>query len=259
MNCGWKNENLKNRCIAFIQKKIIKNLVRKLDPPVVHTSIPVYQERLETLNIDALPLPIFSNIPMNDNIHNKNFENFVITFFSQLTLRDSVRDFLKTLVQELKKKGMRYEILILGGDKRSKLDLKASLKTIPDISDKIKLIGFLQDKELSSVIRNSNLGITPVPRHLLGKSGSVATFLSHGIPVAAPYIKFHNYSENCGFFTATINKAIVHQPNLVEINRASLVAKDIAETLKAASVVQTFKNDLELIVSIKEIHWNMLI
>jgi len=253
-----EGKDLKSRLIAHLQEKIIKRLIHHLDPALVHTSIPIYQSRLENLGIDAMPLPIFSNIKLNRNQSLQVTKTFNITFFSQLTLRASILEFLIVLIDELKNKQINFKILIIGGSKQAKLELESFFNNVPDIFNNLEQVEFLPADELSQRIKTSNLGITPVPRHLLGKSGSVATFLSHGVPIAAPYIKSGYHCENSGFFSTKVANSIVTIPSLDKIETATLITREIANTVTASSIVEMFKNDLELISSIQEINLNMI-
>jgi len=51
-------------------------------------------------------------------------------------------------------------------------------------------LGNLNEDEITYELQKIDLGISSVPHHTLGKSGSVMAFLSHGVPIAAPVIHY---------------------------------------------------------------------
>ncbi|WP_156100694.1 glycosyltransferase [Gillisia sp. Hel_I_29] len=255
----WVEEkDFKNLVISKIQEAIIKRLVTLLDPVLVHTSIPVYQKRLETIGIAAMPLPIYSNIKVDANQKHQDLNTFMITFFSQLSPRKEILSFLKMLIASLKREKISFKLLIVGGTTKAKQELEKQLKEIPQISNKIEQIGFLQDHELSKVIASTALGISPVPRHLLGKSGSVATFLSHGIPVAAPYVKMGHNVDEVGFFNTKMSKVLVIEPASENIFMATQKARTLSKIYSRSAIAEVFIEDLMLISNIQEINLNLI-
>ena len=50
-------------------------------------------------------------------------------------------------------------------------------------------LGFLPSSEISIQLQQADFGITTTPSHLLGKSGSVAAMLAHGLSVIVPRVE----------------------------------------------------------------------
>lgn len=236
--------NLKSSIIASLQAYFIRKLCEKLQPGVIHTSLPAYKKRLKSISLSAKKLPIFSNIMENRGYLNGYNHLFNIVFFSQFTPRESVIDFLRQLVRELFIVGQDFRVLLLGGNQMERLALVTKIRNIPGVNRRIIYRGFLEDLELYKVIHNSDLCITPVPRHVLGKSGSVAAFLSQGIPVAAPFVKKGYEKLGIGFYEDHLKQAIIEQPNLESFKRAREAARKAPDFLSLTKIAGKFSSDL---------------
>lgn len=234
----------KSRILSYIQRLILIKLALRLHPLVKHTSIPVYKARLGKVGIRAKKLPVFSNLSRTYFFDNGSDQFFTIAFFSQFTPRKSVNKFIEQLTQEILREGLDFRILLIGGNQHATKLFKREINNIPGIQNKIFSTEFLDENKLSEVIYNCDLGITSVPRHVLGKSGSVAAFLSYGIPVAAPYVKPGYESLGIGFFNKSICDAIVTSPELIDYKISAEAAKIISEKLSIPSIANKFISEL---------------
>ena len=90
---------------------------------------------------------------------------------------------------------MKLEVICVGGAVNRMKEVGDQLEKLNISDTPVKYTGFLQNDELSIILSSCSLGITPVPRHALGKSGGVAAFLLHEVPVASPNIH-PKYKEN---------------------------------------------------------------
>jgi hypothetical protein len=90
------------------------------------------------------------------------------------------------------------------------------------------------------------LGLTPVPRHLIGKSGSVAAFIAHGLPVAAPYIYPGRDPEDIGFFSSNLCGAIVKTPDFSSLQMAAKASVSSKNEIEINKVTEKFIADLQL-------------
>lgn len=234
----------KSKILSLLQQCIIKNMARRLNPEIAHTHLPAYKNRLRKAGIKTKNLSIFSNLEELENPPVKITEIFTIGFFSQVRPRISVNIFLKELIQEITSTGKDFQILIIGGKKEANEILEVEINLIPGVENKIKQTGFLEGNNLLQTIDECHLGMTPVPRHVLGKSGSVAAFLSRGIPVAAPYVKPGYESLEIGFFKPKIARAILIKPTLFAFSKADQAAKSISGKLKVETIAPKFLSNL---------------
>ena len=233
-----------SRILSYLQRLILLKLALKLHPLLKHTSLPVYKARLREVGIKSKKLPIFSNLSETSFCGYGNNRFITIAFFSQFTPRDSVNKFIEQLTQGILREGLDFRIIFIGGNEHSTKLFKSEFSSISGLQNKIQITGFLDENKLSEVIGNCDLGITPVPRHVIGKSGSVAAFLSYGIPVAAPYVKPGFESLGIGFFNQSICEAILTSPDLKDFKISAEAAKVIPEKLNISSIANKFILDL---------------
>jgi hypothetical protein len=212
---------------ATLQQKIIRRLIA-LRPLIMHTQLPVAQRSLQTIVPGILPLPLFSNIEIYPQPAAPAGTTLRVGFFSQAAASPPIISFLTILCNHAKAAGREVEILFIGGD-------TARMKKAGDLfndtglfTGKIFYTGFLPPEGISAALQGCALGITLVPRHALGKSGSVAAFLQHGIPVAAPVVHRGRDPRDIGFFSSNLCTAILLHPDL----QALTVAKEAAMNAK---------------------------
>jgi hypothetical protein len=135
-------------------------------------------------------------------------------FFSQASASAPIVSFITILCGHAQAAGMRVELLFIGGNPERMKATGDSFHQTGLFANNIIYTGFLPPEGISAALQGCSLGITLVPRHALGKSGSVAAFLQHGIPVAAPVVQPGTDPMDIGFFSAGLRSAILLQPDL---------------------------------------------
>ncbi len=229
----FKKNFFKREVLSFLQQSQIKTLAKILKPSKVHTHLPVFQRMLKSLGILANDLPLFSNIRMqNQGCSSVQSESiFRIIFFSQIDSNYTLYEAIKSMCKAAKAIGFETELVILGGDSKKVSFAKSYYSKIPFLN-KITATGFLSDKEISKYLLTGSVGVTPIPMHALGKSGSVAALISAGLPVLAPIVMKNFSIEDIGFFEEELRKVIL--TNVAEINTWK-IARDHA--LKARNLI----------------------
>ena len=223
---------------SFMQKVLLKQLLDRLRPSVIHTHLPEYLQKLARLNHRALELPLFSNIPVLA-AGPPTPHKLVIGFFSQVACSPRIRRFLNDLLGKVLAAGLQAELLLIGGR-------EAEMREFSTFLGHPRLVtrtGFLSPAEISGAIRSCSMGITPVPRHALGKSGSVAAFLSHGIPVGAPHV-FANRPGIPGFFSPALQAAILTEPDLDQLESARTALITARDEIRPGTITRKFLHDL---------------
>src|SRR5690606_2366760 len=126
------------------------------------------------------PLPLFSNIEVTKERNNPEETCiFRVGFFSQAEISDSIAEFLESLAREVVLKGLTLEVLLIGGSEEPMNRIKNKIEDIKGYRNAVRITGFLCAEELSKALCGCTIGVSPVPRHSLGKSGSVAAFIAH--------------------------------------------------------------------------------
>lgn len=194
----------KDKIYGFFQSRIIQNMMSKLKPQMVHTHSRAYQTLLAHYNINAVYLPIFSNIPVIHELHNKvdlsKKEKLSFLLFGHISEGAPVELFAKELSNWCKTTGKYAEFIFAGRNGDAIMEWQNALKSngIPYMHK-----GVLSTEELSDLMADSDIGIATTPILLYEKSGSVAAMIKHGLPVLniavewVPEIDIHfDYIDN---------------------------------------------------------------
>ncbi|OUJ71197.1 glycosyltransferase [Hymenobacter crusticola] len=237
--------SVKRRLISALQKTVVGNILVSLQPTVLHTHLPTYRTQIEALGWQTRNLLLFSNIPLTEAaVSEADTGIFRVGIFSQADSSVPLVEFLAQLAEQIVRQGRQFQVMLIGGDAAKMRQLGATLEEVPSLQNRICYTGFLESHQLSEVLRTCSLGLTPVPRHALGKSGSVAAFLEHGIPVAAPNVHPEYEAADIGFFTPNLRAAILLDPDIQRFKTAQASARLAQGAIHISSVAQTFVEDL---------------
>ncbi|MCP9234508.1 hypothetical protein [Lewinella sp. JB7] len=237
--------HLKDQLLTGLERMAVSLLLGPaLRPAVVHTHLPAYHHRLQRKGAPVRPLPLFANIgrtaepPADPEITDRPFR---VAFFSQLATPSPVTDFLSALQTHLTDSGRPLEILLLGGG-RKKVSAAAAILNEALPTANVKPIGFRSAHEISVQLSTADLGMTPVLRHEIGKSGTVAAFLTHRLPVAAPCVS----DTTPSFFRAELNRAVLSDFSPAALQAAQLAARDLdTNVISVPRIARTMITDLE--------------
>lgn len=236
--------DVKSKVLKYLQKFIIKNLVRRVTPRLVHTSVPIYKKRLEALGVITKPLPLFSNVvTSNSNITNNNGK-FTVGIFGQITYMTELEHFFLDAKQYCEINHLSLSIVLIGGSAQRAQQFVGEIKD-EEIKEVLQHTGFLDESDISSAIMSCDIGLTPVPYHLLGKSGSTLAFLNHGIPVAAPFTKRGFETEPIGFFDETLADAIGRNFEELFDKDSFKLAGLLRDKISSSNTAEVFIRDLE--------------
>jgi hypothetical protein len=185
----------KHRVIGFLQRLSLRRLITALQPRVVATSNPVYAALLQTIGVDAQILPLFGNIPIADEaplpgaltaagISSENRSSWWVgLFFGGLYPEWKPEPFLSLLRRAAERTGKRI-CLVLAGNAGSDGD-RIWIELGRDYSSFVTFVRLRHQSEaaLSALMQASDFGIAASPWSIIGKSGSAAAMLDHGLPV----------------------------------------------------------------------------
>lgn len=240
-----KNISWKAKVISCMQEIIVRQLIKKMKPQVIHTHLPIYMSNLKKLTSNIRPLPLFSNIsPPINFLQSINNNRFRWVFFSQVDTSPEIINFINIFNIELLEKGISPELIIIGNNRNRMLGYVEEFKEKCPLFVNIECTGFLSENEISIELKYCNLGITPVPSHGIGKSGSVAAFLAHGIPVAVPIVIREYANHGIGFFDKNWKSAIITNPSVNEIQNAKIIAETFKHSFTVDNICELFIKDL---------------
>ena len=190
-----KGGRLKDKVIGLAQRVLIRRMVRGLAPGVVHAGNPAYVALLARNGIPAGLLPLFGNTPLHDGggagwldreMNATGLDNrgafWVFGFFGSLHPVWPPEPFFSQLRDASQRHGRRIAIVSIGrlGGGESLWDSLAA--RYAGWFTFVRL-GERTAEEVSDFLQWIDFGIATTPWAIIGKSGTVAAMLDHGVPV----------------------------------------------------------------------------
>ncbi len=191
---------LKHKCLGYIQKWCIQNILTTLQPIGIHTHSSLYKHYLSQLYSNVALLPLFSPIQKNCTapVHQSLYallQNkchllplrdkdslWIFSLFGTLHPEWPSEPLLPLLLELARKHHKGILILHFGHIGRGERLWQALLKRYQPECNFLKL-GPLTTAEIARVLQNTHFGIATSPLHLLEKSSSALTFLEWGCPL----------------------------------------------------------------------------
>ena len=189
---------LRFHLIGFWQRHGIRHLLRELRPHLVTASNPVYAAMLKSIGADASVLPLFGNVPVTETpvpaaiagrlaeigIVPANRESWWIgVFFGALHEQWKPEPFLSLLLRAARQAKKQVSLLIIGRAGRAGEAIWENLLATYGSQAAFITLGEQSPEAISSVLQIGDFGVAASPWQLIGKSGTVAAMLEHGLPV----------------------------------------------------------------------------
>ncbi len=234
-------DNPKDWAIYRLQEKFIGDMLERLRPAVVHTHLPTYAARVGRFVDEVTPLPLSTNIPVATPPGSQHVSGvFRIAFFSQLATSDNLLREIDSIHEWNTGRGVKTELVIIGGNQGKAQHLRdAARARLPDLP--VAITGFVAATEVSHHLAGAHIGMTPVPVWALGKSGTVAAFLSHRLPVCAPEVG----QDGNSFFSAEPRRYVMTAFDPTAYERAMQSIGGLAvRQFTPAAVAERFLNDV---------------
>jgi hypothetical protein len=192
----------KNIIVGTLQRWVLMMLLDRLRPVVLHTSNNYYRAELARYGVEATVLTLFSNIPVTAESADEWLADAVICNDGpDIARRDRIwllglfgsipagwpSEHLFGRLGALARASDRHAVVISAGEAGSaSCSLLAAWRAKhPNID--FAAIGPRSALEISQFLNSIDFGITPHPIYLLGKSGSAAAILEHGVPLIATW------------------------------------------------------------------------
>ena len=186
-----------NRLHGIVQRRAALGLHRDLRPHLVHTQAPAYRATLAAEGIPATLLPLFSSLPVETAPHPAVRHHFLATHAPALLAARTViagwfgtvhpewdgGEIVGRLATAAQASGRQLLLVALGRTGGAGAALAAALRRDPPTGATFVELGELPPAEAARTIAAFDLALTPNPLALVPKSGTVATFLDHGVPV----------------------------------------------------------------------------
>ena len=185
---------LRHYLIGGVQSFAVSRLLTRLQPQLVTVSNPVYAAMLG-LGVSARVLPLFGNVPLLDPalvppleqllpgapVASETRENWWVgLFFGALHEQWKPEPFFTQLLHAAQRAGRKI-CLVLAGRAHRKIwsELTRSYAGRIEFID----LGEQAAPTISALLQTADFGISCSPWNLIGKSGTLAAMLDHGLPV----------------------------------------------------------------------------
>lgn len=180
-----KHSIVKEKCWGLVQRQLIKSMVKRLKPSVVHTQTDLYQKQLDTLSVKAKLLPLFGNIrPVIENVLNdksiNNTKEISLVIFGAIHPDSPFAAFAKDAKNFAVRQNLLLKLIFIG---RCGALQQQFIETWKKHGLEYFVYGEQSVEVISEVLLNATIGLTTTPLLLIQKSGTVAAMLEHGLPV----------------------------------------------------------------------------
>lgn len=197
----WVGINNKTSLKYFLwgcaQQQIIKKLIAKLAPELIHTHTKLYQATLSKLGFSVGYLPLFGNIPLVDNfsdeLYHINTKNIRIILFGTIHPGALVEEFIQDLLTYQLNFGVHFTLIIVGRTGNQN-DIWASAFIKNGLT--VEVLGELSTANISIILSNSIFGISTTPIAFAEKSGTIAAMREHGLMVLCLTAQSVNFQSN---------------------------------------------------------------
>jgi hypothetical protein len=200
-----QSASLKERIIGTMQKHYIRQLIRVLRPRLVTTTNAVYVSMLARLGVRAIILPLFGNIPIDaaaseseqklnavlgaNGIERAN--SWLGVFFGTIHPQWTAEPIFPVLLKVAKANGKRLCLVAAGRLGATGESMWNDLSTNYGSEISFVKLGELPPSGISSILVRADFGVATSPWELIGKSGSAAAMIDHGLPVLAGRDDWH--------------------------------------------------------------------
>ena len=166
---------------GWIQRQLIKSMIRNINPNFVHTHTHYYKLQLAKHGFESHLIELFGNIPVIKQFNETKIENEIVFIaFGTLYPGAPIDEFTKEAELYSKVNKVNVSITLIGINGAEQERWK---KACSDHNLKIKILGQQSIGEVSRALANSAIGITTTAQKLVEKSGSVAAMKEHRLPV----------------------------------------------------------------------------
>ena len=233
--------DVKHAFIAKAQKRLIRRLggnVRK-----AHSHLPEYVDALCGMGIATSALPLYSNIanrqPTSGKRIRRKDDRIAIAVFSHFELPQSLIEFIRELSFDCASSGRSLRLEFFGSIREPQRSL-----WFDKVPDGVELFfhEWLPDDALSVALNNCQTGATGLSRHSLPKSGSVAAFIAHQLPIISPE---NAASDPRPFREPLLNEVFVNHPKLACIRERVRSVKVAGEHISLSAIAKRFIKDLD--------------
>jgi glycosyltransferase involved in cell wall biosynthesis len=191
---------LKNKIVGKLQRRIIKDLLRRLRPLAVHTHTPLYRHLLAGIGCDATILPLFGNVPLASHprpgwlkekwpdgwarFHLDERDSWsIFVIFGTIHPEWDGEDFLRRASAAAQRAGKKCLLVSIGRPGAEGERILRDLQRHEGDSWRFLNLGPQSGEDISQCLLMADFGVSAVPPEYIFKSGTAAAMIEHGLQV----------------------------------------------------------------------------
>lgn len=190
----------RDKLIGAVQRLMIRRLLRRLQPNIVHTNNAFFKRLLSGIGVPATVLPLFGNIPVRDDkapwlvpilsaacgIDIDRERTWIFGLFGGIWSGwdpTALFDRISAIAERTNRQVIVASIGRAGAHAPDTIDRWRSRH--PRLH--FALLGPRSEHEVSQFLNSIDFGLTTYPINLLGKSGAASAMFEHGVCVIATW------------------------------------------------------------------------
>lgn len=182
--------SLHDRVQGHAQYRLYRRFLGQLRPEVIHVSNPTYVEMFRQIGRRAILSPLFGNVPVTDSGPPPGTEGFEesaepvwrMLFFGSIHAEWPPEPLMTRLIAAAGRAGRKLVVISAGRIGPGVPVWERMIAAHGDTCQFVRL-GERPAEAISGLINASDFGVSTSPLCLIGKSGTVAAMLEHGLPV----------------------------------------------------------------------------
>lgn len=176
---------LKHRWWGKLQRYLIDTMITSLRPNVIHTQTTLYQAQLAKLGFTSHLLPLFANIPNTNRDKSKSLlvkeiQDVSLVIFGSIHAGAPVEHFARDAAQYARENEVTVKLTMIGRCGKEQETWAAIWRAV---GLPVQILGEQTPDYISRVLAEASLGVATTPVDVIGKSGTAAAMLEHGLPV----------------------------------------------------------------------------
>lgn len=177
-----KQTNLQNRIVSILQNALLFGIIKHIKPVLITSTIPHFVKKIGR---STKLLPLASNIPFQPkpNLNVGSVKELKCIFFGNFSFdTNGFKSQLNWIKQYCFENNLIPRITLVGDNGIQKVEHVLLIKNVFGEGSLLDL-GWLNEKDISYLLQEQDLGISRATLSLFGKSGSTMAMLEHGLPV----------------------------------------------------------------------------
>jgi glycosyltransferase involved in cell wall biosynthesis len=191
---------LKHKLVGKAQRQIIKDLLKKLRPLVVHTHMPLYRHLLKKLGYPARILPLFGNIPFvpyflggwlqqkwpeggPQALPANRAKTWIFVLFGSIHPEWDADDFRRKATDAAARAGKKCLFISIGRPGGPGERMLRGLRQREGNAWRVLNLGPQPEEDVSQCLLTADFGVSAAPPENVFKSGTAAAMIEHGLPI----------------------------------------------------------------------------